>query len=418
MAGGEQPDFVFVHLSDIHFRAGKSGDVHDEDADLRNELGFDLRAAGNLVPRVDAIVVSGDIAFAGKAEEYQTAAAWLRSISDHVGCPTVLVAPGNHDVDRSRLPVGCDVLGFHQAVQEASSLEHRDALIAERLRDASRGAASFSPLEAYNAFANSYGCAVSPSAPYWERPFQLSDGSELCMRGISSTLISGPRDDELPQNLAYGAAQRTFLRAPGVRRMLVGHHPPSWTTDSDTAAQAFAVRNLVQLFGHRHAQWIAKDGNSVRIIAGAVHPDRRESQWEPRFNIVSMSLPNPTSMRVRVFPRRWSREEMIFIADRSGDGSVEREHVLAIEKFERPARVQVPRNTHATVLRWGVLADRLARLGSHLASTIASELGLFSPNNEQPLQLVAVAVTAGKLDDLESKIGKHEEALRESASER
>jgi len=29
-------DLIFVHLSDIHFRKGRAGDVHDEDEMLRN----------------------------------------------------------------------------------------------------------------------------------------------------------------------------------------------------------------------------------------------------------------------------------------------------------------------------------------------------------------------------------------------
>lgn len=413
---GKKPDFVFVHLSDIHFRKGKAGDVHDQDADLRNELEIDLRNAGSLVPRIDAIVVSGDIAFAADESEYKLASAWLNAIRENVSCPgdAVLVTPGNHDVDRGQLPDGCETLALHERIQGVGSSAERDELIATSLRDPKMGGHLFAPLAEYNKFAKGYGCDVSPNAPFWERPFPLSDGSTLLIRGMSTTLISGPRDKVLPRNLAYGGAQKQFLRSGENRRVLVGHHPPSWTLDSDDAAQVFALRNLLQLFGHRHSQWIAKEANSVRIIAGAVHPDERELLWEPRYNIVALTVTAPTSLMVRVFPRKWSREEMIFAADRKSDGSIDREHTLEIDAHPTPTAVQIPR-THTTAPDWGTLSERLARLAPGAWRAIASELGLFVPVSEQPRRLVALAAAAGKLTDLEEKLAATERAEREHA---
>src|SRR5438132_1111395 len=99
----ENPDVVFVHLSDIHFRKDRTGDAHDEDTSLRNELERDLRRLRAKLPRVDGVFVSGDIAFGGKPEEYEYASAWLATVCESLGCDEtdVLVVPGNHDVDRS-----------------------------------------------------------------------------------------------------------------------------------------------------------------------------------------------------------------------------------------------------------------------------------------------------------------------------
>jgi hypothetical protein len=420
MAGVEQADFVFAHLSDIHFRKGRAGDLHDEDADLRNELEFDLRNSPTLVPRIDAIIVSGDIAFGGQAVEYQTAGAWLRSIAEQVNCPEgrILVTPGNHDVNRDQLPAESEVVGFHRTVQTALTIEERDAMIAGCLRDPAKGPELFAPLHNYNAFAQEHGCAVTPEAPYWEKNFPLGDGSSLCVRGMSTTIISGPLDDAYPQNLVYGGAQKTFLRSPGVRRMLVGHHPPSWTSDNDSAAQVFSKRNLIQLYGHRHAQWIAKDENCVRIIAGAVHPDRREAGWEPRYNLVALTVTTPTTLRVRVFPRRWSREEMVFVPDRLGDGSIDRVHTLTIDKFSRPAHVQEPKTTHTPLAQWGAIAERLQRYAAKTIQDTATELGLFFKPGEPLLAFISAAVTAGKLADLESKLGALEAGTPKQGNER
>src|SRR5260370_4077175 len=93
----DSPDLVFVHLSDIHFRKGRVGDVHDEDADLRNELELDLRRLRTQVPRLDGIIVSGDIAYGGRPEEYDYARSWIESIREQLGCASagVMLTPGN-----------------------------------------------------------------------------------------------------------------------------------------------------------------------------------------------------------------------------------------------------------------------------------------------------------------------------------
>ena len=101
-ADAERP-LTFLHLSDIHFRRGESGDVYDLDADLRNELERDvvqIIQSKRLV--VDGMLVTGDIAFAGQKEEFEIASEWLASLCDLVGCPreAVWTVTGNHDVDR------------------------------------------------------------------------------------------------------------------------------------------------------------------------------------------------------------------------------------------------------------------------------------------------------------------------------
>src|SRR5438093_3391241 len=90
-------DLAFIHLSDIHFRQGRAGDAHDEDKLLRHELELDLRRVRTRFEHFDGLIVSGDVAFGGKAEEYEYATSWLESVRELVGCPTEagMVIPGN-----------------------------------------------------------------------------------------------------------------------------------------------------------------------------------------------------------------------------------------------------------------------------------------------------------------------------------
>jgi 3',5'-cyclic AMP phosphodiesterase CpdA len=81
------PDVTFIHLSDIHFRQGRAGDAHDEDGLLRHELQRDLRRIATRFRRLDGLIVSGDVAYSGKAAEYDYATSWLESIRELLGCP-------------------------------------------------------------------------------------------------------------------------------------------------------------------------------------------------------------------------------------------------------------------------------------------------------------------------------------------
>jgi calcineurin-like phosphoesterase family protein len=326
-------DLVFVHLSDIHFRKGRAGDAHDEDSMVRNEIEIDLRRLRTRLPRLDGLIVSGDIAYGGKAEEYEYATGWIGSICEQLNCAkeSVMVTPGNHDIDRALIPELGDVDRLHQAIRGEPSLERQDAALADILRDASRGQLLLSPLFAYNAFAKEYGCNVSCAQPYWERDFRLSDGTTLRFRGAATTMLSSSRDHQDTHRMLYGGAQRTILRRQNVRHVLIAHHPPSWTMEGDTADQVFSTLTVLQVFGHKHEQWLTSIGNSVRLIAGAVHPSRWESNWLPRYAAITISVVDERNLALRIYPRRWSTEEFMFIGDFNSHGQDYRDHTVAVD---------------------------------------------------------------------------------------
>lgn len=325
-------DLAFIHLSDIHFRKGRAGDVHDEDKELRNELQLDLRRLRPRLPRLDGLIVSGDVAYGGKREEFEYGARWIETIRELIGCPpdSVMVIPGNHDVDRDLVPEDGDVHSLQRTVRGAAGFPGYDDRLAAVLRDEVQGGALLQPIRAFNAFAEQYQCAIAPDKPFWEREFALGL-SKLRIRGISSTFLSGPGDHPETGKMLYGGAQRAILREPNVRHMIVGHHPPSWTLEGDLADQKFSSFVSLMIFGHKHDQWIAQIGQCVRLIAGAVHPSRAESLWEPRYAAVAIREVGDRALSIRVYPRKWSREESKFIGDFNSDGHDYRDYKVAVE---------------------------------------------------------------------------------------
>lgn len=107
----EQRPLTFVHLSDIHFSKDLS-DVskYDLDSGLRHAIMRDLKHLRPQFHQFDGVLISGDIAYAGKLEEYQTAITWLNEIAAALAFDPgqVWCVPGNHDVEaaisRQHLP--------------------------------------------------------------------------------------------------------------------------------------------------------------------------------------------------------------------------------------------------------------------------------------------------------------------------
>jgi hypothetical protein len=101
---------TYIHLSDIHFGQEQGAAVVINN-DAKERL---IEDAAEQVKRhtggsAKGLIVTGDIAFAGKASEYADAGKWLDRLANAVGCPptAVKLVPGNHDIDRDRLSAGC-----------------------------------------------------------------------------------------------------------------------------------------------------------------------------------------------------------------------------------------------------------------------------------------------------------------------
>lgn len=307
---------VLVHLSDIHF-TGSSGSVHDVDQNVRDELLRDVTALTKQLGSATGVLVTGDIAFSGKKDEYQHAAVWLREVCDAVGCEEqhVSVVPGNHDVDR-KLAGGVITKMLHQSIRGLDG-PAIDSKLREFFSDAQSASALLAPLAEYNVFAQPYGCAVSATEPYWQRDLRLSCGTTIRMRGLCSAYVSNTEDDK--GKMILGTAYAGVQRENGVLHLTLCHHPPEWLRDQDPVDDHLKSKVHIQLFGHKHAQRVDLINDKVRLVAGAMHPERREPTWVPTYNVLEIERRDDEHIGLRLYQRRWNQPETSFTADRDPD---------------------------------------------------------------------------------------------------
>lgn len=287
---------LIIHLSDIHFRKSEIETTQDPNFALRNEILRDAEAFCKRLEAPAAIVITGDIAFAGHVDEYQFALDWLKDLCERCGCglETVFVCPGNHDVDRKKVdrPI---VQSLHKDIKRSSSLA-LEATITGFLTDPETGRILYEGIEEYNNFAGQFFCSLlPPDRTRAKRDLELNDGSKLRLWGLNSCFASSTADKE--RDLFVDTASMQIPKEAGVEHLVMMHHPISWIRQGQQLEDHLNDVARIQMFGHEHTNRINMNRDWLRLNASAAHPDRREAGWEPGYNLIEISVVNDGDTR-------------------------------------------------------------------------------------------------------------------------
>ncbi|WP_343724060.1 metallophosphoesterase [Herbaspirillum huttiense] len=300
----------FIHLSDIHFSNKAANIGFDPDKALRNRLRNDIAAQREKLGSATAILVSGDLAYAGKREEYENAALWLDELCDAAGCDTdaVLMCPGNHDVDQSVIRANQLIQDGHEAVRRGADFYSMNQALLQRLTQPDARQLFYASFAAYNDFAARYECSVfaDQNSFAWEHDFELNDGSSLRIRGMNSALLSGLFDNK--GSLFLGDRAWSLDSQAGIEYLVMAHHPPAWLADGSETERSLDGGAKIHLFGHEHDQRVVPGRDWMKLYAGAVNPHRAEPNWRPGYNIVEVSIElhgGVRFMNVDVHAREW-----------------------------------------------------------------------------------------------------------------
>jgi predicted MPP superfamily phosphohydrolase len=307
---------VFVHLSDLHFRA-PGHPLAEREAALRDALLEDIpRTVGRVTGKLEAVLLTGDLARAAQSEEYREARLWLNDLCDRLKIhPTqTLTCPGNHDVNWTRLDAGRRAINTVLRNCEPHLL---DAAIDDLLLD--EPDTVLAPLENYQEFAAAYACDIEKCLAWDLPPIPFGNGYALAIRGANSVINSDGKDAE--GTMAVHLNQLLATRKPGLVRMLLMHHGTRfWVRPNPSPAKCH--HNIV-LYGHTHSPDHNKPSDTcLEITAGAVHPEESEQFAVPGYNVIEISIEGSPDLpddlvqaRVRVFHREFSRSDNAFVED-------------------------------------------------------------------------------------------------------
>lgn len=296
---------LLLHLSDIHFNDRDINRTTDQNFGLRGDTIDDIKKMRQEIGKnVDAILLSGDIAFKGWDEEYDYAANWLRDeVCPAAGCEfeNIVVIPGNHDVDRGETAEPLHVM-LRKALRQAP--EHKaDADIRTFVNSKPASDMLLKPLDSYNRFAAKFLCEIGypnetiKQKPYVERDFTLNDASTLRIWGFNSVLVCDA-DDEPNKMFVDPSGAQVIRRKAGVTHLVMCHHPFNWLRNGTPFQERIEGIAKLQLFGHEHKQRVDEGRHFTRIKAGALNPDRDEGGWQPGYNFIELSVSGEADKRI------------------------------------------------------------------------------------------------------------------------
>lgn len=367
---------TFIHLSDIHFGQERDDSLHIHN-DVKNELIADASRVIKVLTNgvAQGILITGDIAYSGKHEEYQDAAKWLDLLADAVGCEKfrIQMVPGNHDLDRDVLSRGGKLL--LDEIRAGGAVEYEKVLANELDRQA-----LFARFQEYGKFCEGYDCLLDTEGRFaTNMVVELSPGRSIrFIRLNSSLLCHGKENDEEPE-LLVGSRQFTIPRNEGEEVVALIHHPLNWFKDSDEVSTYLRSRVRVLASGHEHnpkvtVEKIEENTDFMMVAAGATVPSRSEDIYVFTYNIIEFDWDEDSDgLQVTMHPRVWSPQNTRFEMDATRLGAPDPRFVLGCPNF-RAGAVKVAENVAIGVVP--AMADDREPLVEMIAEADSVQEGL------------------------------------------
>lgn len=278
---------TWLHLSDLHFRATEQH-IWDENIVLKALLADVKEQIQQAGLQPDFVVVTGDIAFSGKAADYSLAKLFFDDLlrTTNLDKDRLFVVPGNHDVDRDLISRGAKAIGDSLLDRKStySIMTHPD--------DRQLMLARF---KGYSSFINNYlgsHIGFDTNQYYYVRLLELSN-TRIAILGFNTALVSAS-DEDKAKGLLLGEHQvRTALEQANDAdlRLSLLHHPFDWLREFDRNDVEPLICDNCQfvLHGHMHQtgihQWRTPDTEIMILGAGACYETR---EYPNSFNFVRL----------------------------------------------------------------------------------------------------------------------------------
>jgi hypothetical protein len=328
---------IFVHLSDIHFGQEKDGNIFPNN-DAKEVLLEDVHDVVGTTEKgkADGVIISGDIAYAGKPSEYEAAGKWLDRLTSAIGCDVTAVqlVPGNHDINRENITNICQ-----KVIDEI--IDQGDSALDKYMVSAEDREVLYKRFEGYRAFAEGYNCPLDSEGVITEhRTFQIGPNRYIKFHGLNTALICSNSKKEMG-GLLLGARQRVIRSEPGQELIVIGHHPMNWLQDSEDALRYIRNRARVFISGHEHkpshsVEKVEDDVEIIMLSAGATVPPKADNNYTYCYNILEFKWDSENDgLIIEIRPRIWDNTKKKFVADILHFNSEKITHNLKCPHFKK-----------------------------------------------------------------------------------
>jgi predicted phosphodiesterase len=266
--------------------------------------------------KLDIIILSGDIAYSSKVEEYELAQEFLEKLLRITGLnkKRLILVPGNHDVDQDAISVGQRIL--------AEGIKDRDTMNDLLANDDDR-TFILKRFHNYRQFIERFMDRelIFDNNTYFYKKYIELGKLKVAILGLNSALLSSSKEDK--EKLAIGELQATNalkeLNNPDLC-IAVMHHPFEWLADFDRKATMPILNKQCNfiLHGHLHEpslKQLHEPGREPIVIAAGACFEKRSSQNSYNFVQIDMAA-NKGTIYFRIYSDKdsgfWTKDTITY----------------------------------------------------------------------------------------------------------
>ena len=294
-----------LHISDLHF----SRDSQWDSTQVLRQAGLRFRTLCDSGLRPDLIAITGDLANHGLQAEYDLVQEWLDEVFLGPGSlgfdpQSLLIIPGNHDVDRSAISAGA-----HSIQRDLWNFGTQEQ-VALVLKDSHDRATMFRRHGSYFSFLGRL-YSRDITEPWWSKEVDF-EGHKLCIVGLCSSWVSHCKEDKgklIVGRYQFSCIDRNVNDSPFNIALI--HHPIEYLHDfdSDHTRVRFESEYDLVLSGHLHSQSatsrVNPDNGYLELAAGALYAG---SSFPNAFQLIELDL---ATREARVHFYCWHNQQWI-----------------------------------------------------------------------------------------------------------
>ena len=276
---------TWLHLSDLHFKSGKASEQFNRKIVL-DKLWDDIkRVIDSKKLSLDFIAFTGDVAYHGKAEEYELSVEhFFEPLLKITGLPKdrLFIIPGNHDVDWSKME-SFEIDGMRGLLKDQDKVN-------QFLSDGGLGReAAFRKFQGFEKFFNNFyegKLKFNHENFFFTKVLDFGD-KKIGILGLNSAWMSGVVADKAGEvfdkgNLLIGEWQIAKAIENVTEtdlRIVLLHHPIAYLHDMDSVSARRLLSDCdILLHGHLHQNSQSRitplSGDLTTFASGAIYQVR------------------------------------------------------------------------------------------------------------------------------------------------
>jgi predicted phosphodiesterase len=284
---------IICHLSDIHFKFNEYNLLSDKEKNLSKAIRSSIESVSSRLVNKVFFVVTGDIAFSGKKEEYEIALDFMLKIQEEINEELndinvdYIITPGNHDCNFSINGIRDRVLKTIKVEKDIDNELIKVCTATQR---------------EFDDFVKLFNTKYIPQRIQNIYEYEV-EGKKIIFQAFNSSWMS--KKDEIQGNIIIPINQLNEINIEDYDLVVsLFHHPLNWIESNNKRKFKDLIERTSDIIitGHEHASETSKietnNEYSNKYISGGVLQDN-SNELNSEFNVIAIDLDEQIEASIR-----------------------------------------------------------------------------------------------------------------------